>query len=221
MWVIYYAALPHIQLSVAAAVLYTTPLVITLLSGMLGADSVTRRSWLVVAAGFLGVLLIVKPDASEFNGYQLLPLLSSFLYALAMVLTRVHLKDESTTVLTLWLNLGFVLVAAAVSLGFFLWPAETSSPNGFLTKQWQPLHFRGIVIMIALAMTFLMGNLLAAYAYQRGPAPTIAVYDYTYLVFATMFGVVVFTEYPDGLTVLGMLIITVSGIWAIRGNRKG
>ena len=116
MWISFYAALPHVDLSLAAAVVYTTPLMITMLSALLGGDQVTRLTWAAIAMGFAGVLLIVQPGIGAFNGYELLPLLAAAFYALAMVFTRLHMRHESTTVLALWLNLVFAVLQGQTHL---------------------------------------------------------------------------------------------------------
>jgi drug/metabolite transporter (DMT)-like permease len=87
MWVAYYAALPHLQLSVAAAGYYTLPLFITLFSGVFAGERVSAVGWLAIVLGFAGVLVILRPDAEGFNAFALLPLLAAILYALAMLLT--------------------------------------------------------------------------------------------------------------------------------------
>ncbi len=218
MWVSFYAALPHIQLSLAAAVVYTTPLLITLLSAMLGGDRVTGRVWLAITAGFLGVLLIVRPGVDEFNGYELLPLLAAIFYALAMVFTRMHMRDENAAVLALWLNIVFAVLGAVVSISI-IWLFEAPGKD-FFSGPWHSIGPQEILIMAALAAFFLMGNLLAAYAYQNAPAPLVATFDYSYLVFSTTLGMLVFGERPDLFAFLGMTLIALAGISAIRSASR-
>ena len=87
MWIAYYTALPHIELSVAAAVYYTIPLFITLFSALFTGDKVSPLAWFAIALGFTGVLIIVRPQSAGFNPYILLPLLAAILYAVSMILT--------------------------------------------------------------------------------------------------------------------------------------
>jgi len=110
MWISYYLSLPHLSLSVAAAAYYTLPIFITLLSAWLASENISRVSWLAVLLGFGGILLIMKPSTDEFNWYVLLPLLSAILYALAMILTRTKCRTEQPLVLSLALNIMFILV---------------------------------------------------------------------------------------------------------------
>ena len=73
MWVAYYASLPHLPLSVAAAAYYTLPIFITLFGAAFVGERVGRIGWIAVVLGFVGVTLILKPTAAEFNAYALLP----------------------------------------------------------------------------------------------------------------------------------------------------
>ena len=73
MWVAYYTALPHLDLSIAAASYYTLPLFIALFAAIFLGEYVGRSGWAAMAIGFLGVVLILKPDAGQFNWYALLP----------------------------------------------------------------------------------------------------------------------------------------------------
>ncbi|MEM8950298.1 MAG: DMT family transporter [Pseudomonadota bacterium] len=100
MWVAYYASLPHLQLSIAAAAYYTLPIFIALFSTVLVGEPVSRAGWLAVVLGFVGTVFILKPAADAFNLYALLPLAAAMLYALAMILTRTKCRDEHPLVLS-------------------------------------------------------------------------------------------------------------------------
>ena len=106
-WITFYASLPVIPLSAAAAAAYTGPIMIALLSAALIREPVTLQQWAGVLLGFLGVAAIVKPgtDASWFT---ILPLLCAAFYALAMVLTRSKCRDEAPLALGLALHICFV-----------------------------------------------------------------------------------------------------------------
>ena len=116
MWIAYYAALPHVALSIAAATYYTLPLFITLLAAVFLGERVGLQGWVAVVLGFLGVLAILKPQGDDFNAYALLPLISSVLYALSMILTRTKCRAESPLVLSFSLNLAMISIGAIASL---------------------------------------------------------------------------------------------------------
>ena len=66
----------------------------------------------------------------------------------------------------------------------------------------------------------LVGSVGAAVAYQSGPAPVVATFDYAYLVFAGLWGALLFAEVPDPPTAVGMAMIAVGGALAVRGERS-
>lgn len=218
MWVAYYTALSHIKLSVAAAVLYTIPLFITLISAVFTGDKVTSKSWSAIVLGFFGVLVIVRPDADGFNAYVLLPLLAAILYAVAMILTRTKCLDENPKILSLSLNITFIVIGIVASLLIAVWdPAESVRDTyPFLIGEWAVLDLSGWLTMSVLAVVVILGSLFAAIAYQNAPSSVVATFDYLYLAFAALWGLLVFSEVPDELTILGMLMIFGAGMIAIR-----
>jgi drug/metabolite transporter (DMT)-like permease len=218
MWVAYYTALPHIKLSVAAAVFYTIPLFITLFSAVFTGDKVTSKSWIAIVLGFFGVLVIVRPDADGFNAYVLLPLLAAILYAVAMILTRTKCLDENPKILSLSLNITFIGMGIVASLLIAIWDPAESAKNTypFLIGDWAVLDLSGWLTMSVLAIVVIFGSVFAAIAYQNAPSSVVATFDYSYLAFAALWGLLVFSEVPDALTILGMVMIAGAGMIAIR-----
>ena len=222
MWVTYYLSLVHVDLSVVAAAYYTLPLFITLFAAWFLGESIGPVGWMAVVLGFLGVILILEPRASDFNWYALLPLMSAVLYAVAMILTRSRCRGEHMFVLSLWLNLTMLAVGAAVTLllaGLELSP-EAVQRQEFLLGAWSALGVTELAALAVLVMAILIGSVGAAYAYQNGRPSTIATFDFAYVGFAMMWGVLVFGEQPAARGVAGVLLIVVAGILAVHaGNR--
>ena len=165
-----------------------------------------------------GVIIIVRPDTEGFNSYVLLPLIAAILYALAMILTRTKCVDESPKVLAFALNVMFILMGAAATLVLAIWSPNhlLLESNSFLLGDWVALDTRGWFAMSVLSIVIVVGSLFSAIAYQNGPPSLVASFDYSYLVFSAVWGFVFFTETPDALTILGMAMITVAGLIAVR-----
>lgn len=217
MWVTYYAALPHLALSVAAAAYYTLPLFITVFAALLLGETIGMKGWIAIAFGFLGVLLILKPQAADFNSYALLPLVSAILYAFAMILTRTRCRDEHPLVLSLALNVTFVVAGLAASAWLVLVPVSTGDgADRFLTGSWIPMAREQWLAMALLTAAVLIGSIGAAIAYQVGPPSIVATFDFAYVAFAAAWGFIVFAETPDRLTLLGMALIVGAGVLALR-----
>ena len=218
MWVAYYTALPHIDFSVAAAVYYTLPLFITLFAGLFLGERVGPQGWIAVFLGFGGVLVIIRPQAENFNVYALLPLASAVLYAFAMILTRSKLRNENPLGLSLALNLTFIAVGLVATLLIRWWEpsAGASADYRFLTGDWTALGSREWLTMALLSVAVVIGSVGAAIAYQAGPSSVVSTFDFSYLVFAALWGLLFFGEVPDALTLAGMVLIASAGILAVR-----
>ena len=214
MWVIYYSALPHLQLPVAAAAYYTLPFFITLFSALLLGDKISRLGWIAVAIGFVGILLILRPNAGDFNAYALLPLISAMLYALAMILTRSKCQGESPLVLAIALNLSFVVVGGIMSLTLSVTPNLAN--DGFLLGRWSTMEGTAWIAMAILAISILIGSLGAAISYQKGPPAIVGIFDFAYVGFAVIWGIVIFGEVPSISALGGIALITLAGALSVK-----
>jgi drug/metabolite transporter (DMT)-like permease len=218
MWIFYFAALPHIELAIAAAAYYTLPIFITLFAAIFLGEKITARGWLAVLLGFSGSLLILQPQADDFNAYALLPLVSALCYACAMILTRSKCQHEKPTVLSLWLNISFVGVGAFALLLIKLWhpDADLIAVNPFLFGAWTPMWLDEWRVMAILASAIVIGSIGAAMAYQNGPSSIVATFDFAYVGFAVIWGFVLFAEVPGPQASIGIIMIVTAGTIATR-----
>lgn len=208
MWLSYYAALPRMPLSLAAAAFYTGPIFILVLSAIVDRKWPSLRSYLAIAAGFVGVLCVIRPEGSEFQLVTLLPVLAAFLYACAMILTSVKCRAESPFLLAMSLNLSFILAGAG--MGVF-----AGQDGSFLFGPWQPVDLGLLMTIAGLACLILIGSVGAAIAYQDGPPATIAAFDYSYLCFSLLWGSVFFAEKPGAISLMGIAFIAGAGLLAL------
>jgi len=220
MWVAYYLALPHIPLSIAAATLYTLPLFITLFAPLLTGDRISWKGWIALLLGFVGVLLILQPQADDFNAYALLPIVSAICYALAMIITRNKCQNEKPLVLSLWLNLAFIGIGAlAISIIHIWQPSPLNiAANPFLLSTWRPMWIDEWSTMAILAIAISLGSVGTAIAYQAGQPSIIATFDFSYVAFAVIWGILFFSEAPDIITIIGILLIVGGGLLSVRNT---
>lgn len=212
MWVLYYAALPHLKLSIAASAYYTLPIFICLFSALLLGERVGRLGWAAIALGFVGVVLILDPSAGDFNAWVLLPLVSAILYALAMILTRTKCRYEHPLALSVTLNVTFVLVGAVGTL----WGYLGGQGDGYLAGAWTPMGGMEWGAMAILTAAIIIGSVGAAIAYQLGRPSVIASYDFAYVGFAAVWGAIFFGELPDAQAAVGIALIVCAGLLAVR-----
>ena len=215
MWVAYYAALPHIELSIAAAVYYTAPIFITLFAALFVGEQVGRAGWCAIVLGFCGAALILKPWSGAFNLYALLPLLAAVLYALSMILTRTKCRDEHPLVLSAALNVAFVVAGLLATAGLAILGDPAGAPS-FLSAAWVSLGWPEVAALLVLTLAILIGSIGAAVAYQLGPPSVVATFDFAYVGFAALWGLLLFAEVPDRIAVTGIGLIVGAGIIAVR-----
>jgi drug/metabolite transporter (DMT)-like permease len=218
MWVFYFAALPHVELAVAAAAYYTLPMFISLLAAVFLGERISARGCFALLTGFAGTLLVLQPQADDFNAWILLPLVSALLYSVAMILTRSKCRGEKPTVLSLWLNICFVGVGvlALACLGLWSPGVDTTASNPFLLGGWTSMGLAEWRTMGILAAAILAGSVLAAVAYQNGPSSTVSIFDFSYVGFAALWGYLLFAELPAPMVSLGIALIVASGIFVAR-----
>lgn len=216
-WIAFYAALPHMDFALAAAIYYTLPLFITLFAGLFLGERIGARGWLAVALGFAGVLAILRPGTGALGWASLLPLLAAILYALAMVLTRARCRGEHPIALAFGLQLGCALVGL---LGLALMALSGSAASGgFLSQPWAAMGAREWGVIAVMAASTVIGSAGAAYAYQNGPAAVVGVFDFTYLGFALLWGLLIFATLPDAAGWAGIAMIAVAGFMVATGGQ--
>ncbi len=221
MYLAIYAAIPIIDLSVVAASLYTGPLFIVLLSAVFLREPIALHQWGAVLIGFVGVVIVVGPAASDFSPLSLIPVAAALLYALAAVLTRAKCSGEPALTLAIWLN-GFLLIfGGAASLLVDALGAGNLPDYPFLFGGWQPVGGSELAVLCVLAFLIVAVSVGLARAYQSPKPQIIATFDYTYLIFAAFWGYVFFGEVPGLGTLIGMMLISMAGLLAVIGPRPG
>lgn len=216
--ILYYLALPQVALSAVAATNYTMPLFVTMFAAVLFGHRVPLKAWFAVGLGFSGVLLIVQPASSTFNAFALLPLLAAMLAALANLVTNA--KCQGVPPLIVSLNLNLVLLAVGLlGTGFGLL-LQTDAPGSdymdYVAGRWTPMTFEDWAAILIMAVSFAIGSIGAAVAYQFGRPTTIATLDFMYIAFAFLWGLLLFSELPNVAALSGILIIVVSGLVVVR-----
>jgi drug/metabolite transporter (DMT)-like permease len=200
----FYFSLRYLPLAEATAISFAAPLCVTLLSVWLLKERVDRGRWLALAVGFAGVMLIVRPGSSAFQPAALLPLITAGLYAVMMITARAIGKTESV------LTTGFYIVAAQLVCSATALPWFWNVPQ---VQHWP--FFAGIALFSTLGLT------LITQAFRIAPASTVAPFDYTGLVWATLLGWLFWQDVPDVPTYVGALVIVASGLYIVLRETMG
>ena len=193
-------ALMHMQIANLTAVMQAVPLAVVLLSIVFLREKVSWQQMAAIVAGFVGVLMIVKPSVSTFNLYELLSLIIVFAVALRDIMTK-RIPARIPTFLIALGNAAFISLGGAVLAA----SQGVQWPEG-----WQ-------VALLALAAVFLSsGYLLMVATLRLGEISGTAPFRYSVMVFAIISGIFVFGQFPDAVAMLGMGLIVVAGLYAIR-----
>jgi drug/metabolite transporter (DMT)-like permease len=192
----FFMALGSLPLAEATAINYTTPVLVILLAVLFLGERMTAPRIAFVVAGIVGMLLIVRPGADLFRGASLLVLCSASFYAVFQILTRVMAREDPRVMLLYPALVGAVLMTVA-------WPFFGSR----LDLTWLDM---AKLLMVGVLGT--AGHFLLILAFQRAPASALTPFTYAHLVFATMVGWLVFGDFPDALTLVGMAVIGGSGL---------
>jgi drug/metabolite transporter (DMT)-like permease len=217
---LFYVSLAAITLADAAAIFFSMPMILSLLSGPVIGESVPLRQWLAMIVAFVGVLIIVKPGSSVFEPASLIMIASTACYALGHMLTRPLGAQVSTLVMGLYQNLAFLIVAAMLGLFFGSggWHTATHPSLSYLTAGWTmpaPLHLLAMGFIGATAATAI---LLFTRAYALAEPSFVAPFEYTGLFWAVLFGFVIWGVLPGWSTLAGAALVIAAGLFMLRSR---
>lgn len=190
-----FASLKYMPVGEFTAIVMIAPLAVTLLAATVLKEYVSPLRWVLVAGGFLGSLVIIRPGGEAFQWASLLPLGLVVTNAWFQVLTSRLARTEDPVTMHLWTGWVGTLVASLALPFVWTWIANPWA--------WVLLCFMGIAATI--------GHFLLILAYQRAPAATLTPYLYSQIAFAMVAGLAVFSHVPDGWALAGMVLIAVCG----------
>lgn len=180
------------------AILFATPLLITLLAIPVLGEKVGIRRGLAVIVGLAGVMIVLRPGAAPLSLGHLAALAAALCSSLASVIVRKIGAEERSVVLLLYpMVTNFILLGCALPLVYKPMPIE---------------HLGMVGIISAFGMA---GMLLIIAAYRRAEAAIVAPMQYSQMIWAVIYGWLLFGESVDAMTVLGASVIIASGIYIV------
>jgi len=193
------AAIVHLPLANTTAIFQALPLVITLGAALLFGEPVGWRRWLAITAGFIGVLVIVRPGAEGFSQFSLLALVSVVFCAARDLATRQIPAQIPSLFITL-------LTTAVVT--------ATGAAILFPLGGWTPPSGRALALLALAAVLLLIGYQCVIMALRTGDISAVAPFRYSALLWAMLLGDLVFGDRPDAMMLTGASIIVLSGLYA-------
>lgn len=201
-----FAAVQHLPLSESTAFQFASPLFMTAFSALLLGEQVGRHRWAAALVGFVGVLIMVRPQPGHLDLVGVsLALAAAVTTAGAMVAIRQISNTEKGPTIAFYFTLGGTVLGLAGSL--FNWVAPDPAT---------------LALLVLAGLIGGVGQLLLTQALTIAPVNVVAPFDYTQLLWATLLGFVVWSELPHPATVAGALVVAASGLYILhREIRRG
>ncbi len=186
------------------AILFATPLLITILSIPVLGEKVGIHRWAAVIIGLIGVFIVLRPGSTPLTFGHFAAMISALGGATASVVSRKIGSDERSVVMLLYPMLAnFIVMACA--LPFVYQPMEI-----------EHLGMTSIIAVFGLAASFCVIQ-----AYRKGEATIVAPMQYSQILWATFYGYVLFKERIDAPTIIGASVIIASGIYIVLRESSG
>ena len=197
--VTFLTALKYMPLANVTAILQSLPLAITMAAAIFLGEPVGWRRWSAICIGFTGVLIIIRPGLAGFSSYSLLALAAVILLTVREISTRKLDSKIPTVTVALSTTVGTTAFAALMLIG----------------NEWAEINLVSWSFIIAAAAAVTVATLLSVVAMRTGDIGFVSPFRYTSLIGAIGLGILLFGEWPDGITLLGALIIAFAGIYSL------
>jgi drug/metabolite transporter (DMT)-like permease len=197
-----FIALRYLQLAETASIYFSTPLLVAALSVPLLGERIGPRRLAAIAVGFVGVLIVIRPGMGMMHwavGFSCLVALCGAFY---QILTRKVAGADSPHTAQLYA----ALIGCAATTP--LVPLDWVPPQGF-----------GIVLMVAIGLLGGLGHWMLTVAHAYAPAPILAPFSYTQIVWMPVLGYLVFGNVPSAWVLLGGAIVVASGLYLLHRER--
>lgn len=198
-----FVALQFLRLDQTVSIMFTTPFFVAALAGPLLGEWIGWRRWVAIVVGFMGVLIVTRPGFGGVHWAAALSLVGALCYALYNISTRVLAAHDSTATTLFYSNLvGFAVATVPMPL---VW-VTPSDPK---------------VLAVALLCggTASLGHYFLIQAHRYAPAPVLAPFIYTQIVWMSLSGFLVFGDVPDRWTLIGASIVIASGLYMLYRER--
>lgn len=197
-------ALFNMPLANATAILQSLPLAVTLAASVFLGQKVGWRRYLAILLGFVGVLIIVRPGTDGFNAYSLWALAAVGFVTLRDLLSH-KLTPETPSIYVALVTAAAVMILAGLAT---------------LTQDWQEVSISTVLYLSGAAGFILIGYIAAVTAMRHGEISFVSPFRYSALVWALLLGILVFGEFPDGWTMIGITVVVGMGIFTFYRERK-
>jgi drug/metabolite transporter (DMT)-like permease len=200
--ILFFTAIYYLPLADTITCYLSAPIIVVALSAIVLGEKVGWRRWSAVLVGFIGVIIAMRPSTSSISFGALVAVAGAFVSAVLMLVTR-QLRGTSQTFMA------FSHICGTFTFGAVLAPFQ------WITPQWSHVGIFLIAGVISVS-----GLLCANRSLTLAPASVLAPYKFTAILFAALFGYLVFGDIPPLTTIVGAAIIVGSGLYIFMRERK-
>lgn len=197
-------ALQYLQLTVTSSIFFTVPIVIALFSAFILGERLDTGRWIAILAGFVGVIVIVRPGSAGFHPAMLAALVNALLYAMFMLMTRRLAAYDSAETIQYLPAVGAAVVLTPFAIAGWEWPDTW--------LEW--------TVACLLGAFGAVGHYFLALAHRYAPASVTAPFLYQQVLYMAVFGYVVFGDVPASAVWMGAAIVVASGLYLFYRERR-
>ena len=199
---LFFFAFSRLGLAEASAIFNISPVLITLGAFLFLREQIGLRRVIGILVSLLGALIIIRPGSGVFTIYALLPIGAAIFYSIYSLVTRFVGTDESP-----WTSLFYSAIFGAFCYSIYI------------VFHWNPMSPNALLLTIIIGFFGTAGHICLIRALTLGEASLVAPFIYTNLLFTTIWGLVLFGDFPDFWTIVGALIIVAAGIYVWARDR--
>lgn len=217
-YLVYYMAIASLPLADVVAITFSCPLMVTTLSAILVREQVGVRRWLAIVVGLVGVLVVVGPSGKIANIAVAFAALAALTYAISSVIARFIGPEDQPWTVTFYFTLSHFAGGVVVSLIVLAWGVSLQADHpsiAFLLRPWSVPDQVDLLVMVAIGINAAAGFYFLNKAYLSAPASRVAPFEYTYLIWAVMFGYLIWGEVPDATTLAGVSMLIGSNLYIL------
>jgi drug/metabolite transporter (DMT)-like permease len=197
-------ALQYLQLAVTTSIQFTVPIIIALIGALFLGQKLDAGRWLAIVAGFVGVIIILRPGSTAFHPAMLAALLNAMLYSIFMLMTRRLAAYDSPETIQYLPAVGAALLLTPVALAAWEWPDTW--------LEW--------TVACLLGIFGATGHYLLALAHRYAASAVLAPFAYQQVIYMTLFGYLLFGDVPAAAVWIGAAIVVASGLYLFHRERS-
>ena len=195
-------AFRYLSLADAHSIGALTPIVVVIFSFIFLKEKISPKIWIVIFIGFFGVLVVMRPGLSVFDPKSLIPLAAAFFLSLYQIVTRKVSEYDNNETSLFYSGITGITLMGFVSLFF-----------------WENITINFFPLFIGVGIFYSFGFYFQIIALSKARASLIQPFHYTLIFWAIIFGYFFYGDIPDVFTVIGALIIAISGIYIFKNNK--